>query len=696
MICLYILDLEGNIIEANRAALELFKYSREDLGKINLRDIIVEEYVETAFENLRKIIETGKPIQKPYEFLCKTKDGKLVWLEVKSRPIIKRGKVVAIQGIARDITERKETEELFKTLAEKSLVGIYLIQDGVFKYVNPKLAELWGYKVEEIVGRSPLEFIHPEDRDLVEKNLRLRIKGKIDAVKYKFKVIRKDGEVRTNEVFGSRVFYKGKPAVIGTLIDVTEQERYLEKLKEYKRFYENAQDLFFILDEKGRFIDLNPKFAEIVGYEINELIGQTSKKLVHPEDFDRLREFFTAVINGEVRRDEFRAITKDGEILWFEILEWPIFEKGKLVKVEGIAREITQRKILEEKLRESEEKFRKIFENTPNIVAIIDPKGRFIEANPSMIKSLGVNPIGKTISDVLPEEIAKRRFGYFKRALKENKAITFQDTRNKKHFINTVIPIELGGKKHLLLIARDVSELVRLNRLLRAMNSINKLIAHIRDKQTLLKRVCELLSSLKEYLAVTINLFEGGELRPVAAAGASQEFLNKLKNCKLLKEFTRSEIVICDKKCPECEIKDEIKQAFALPMISEGKIMGVITVHSTSETISDEEIDLLQTFAKDLAFAIKSIELEKLKEKAYQQIEHNIEQFATLIDRIRNPLAAIQALAELNLDEKTAKKIIEQIERINEVIKELDKGWMESEKIKNFLRKTEHASSRSL
>jgi len=459
----------------------------------------------------------------------------------------------------------------------------------------------------------------------------------------------------------------------------------LEKLKEYKRFYENAQDLFFILDEKGRFIDLNPKFAEIVGYEINELIGQTSKKLVHPEDFDRLREFFTAVINGEVRRDEFRAITKDGKILWFEILEWPIFEKGKLVKVEGIARVITQRKILEEKLRESEEKFRKIFENTPNIVAIIDSKGRFIEANPSMIKSLGVNPIGKTIFDVLPEEIAKRRFEYFKRALKENRAITFQDTRNKKHFINTIIPIELGGKKYLLIIARDVSELVKLNRLLRAMNNINKLIAHIRDKQTLLKRVCEELSSLKEYLAVTINLFEGGELKPVAAAGASQEFLDKLKECRLLKEFTQNE---CDRKCPECEIKDEIKQAFNLTLISEGKIMGVITVHSTSETISNEEIELLQTFAKDLAFAIKSIELEKSKEKAYQQIEHNIEQFATLIDRIRNPLAIIQALAELNLDEKTAKKIIEQIERINRVIKELDEGWVESEKIKDFLRKT--------
>ncbi|WP_456468237.1 PAS domain S-box protein [Archaeoglobus sp.] len=108
---------------------------------------------------------------------------------------------------------------MFRVMAEKSLVGVYLIQDGKFQYVNPKMAELWGYEANELIGKSPLEFIHPDDRETVEKNIKLRIKGEIESVNYKLRVVRKDGEIRVNEVYGSRTIFRGKPAIIGTLID---------------------------------------------------------------------------------------------------------------------------------------------------------------------------------------------------------------------------------------------------------------------------------------------------------------------------------------------------------------------------------------------------------------------------------------------------------------------------------------------
>jgi len=563
--------------------------------------------------------------------------------------VVLKERIEELPSVLERVLEKKkrESSNCLEEIFEKASIGIYVIQDGVFKYVNPKFAELWGYEVEEIIGRSPLDFIHPDDRDAVEEKLKLRIEGKLDTVNYKFKVIRKDGKVRISEVFGSRGFYRGKPAAIGMLIDVTE-------LEEYKRFYEKAQALLFILDKNGRLLDVNPKFAEILGNDFKELIGKTLEIFVHPDDLKKFREFFAAVKSGEVKRDEFRFITRDGKTLWFEVFEWPIFENGKLVRIEGLAKEITRRKILEERLRGSEEKFRKIFENTPNIVGIIDSNGKIIEANPSMVKFLGVNPIGKTIFDVFKEN-AKRIFEYFKKSLEENRVINFQDSFGNRHFITTVIPTELGGKKHLILIARDVSELVILNRLLRA-------IAHIRDEQTLLKRVCEELSPI---LTVTICLVERDGIRPVAAAGD----FDKVRNCKLLREPAE-----CDGKCPECEIKGEIKQAFSIPMEIDGEFLGIFAVHSTTEEISDEMKEILRTFAKDLALALKSIE-------ACRQIEHNISQFATLIDRIRNPLAIIQALAELNLDEKTAKIIIEQVAKINEVLRELDECWEKSEMI---------------
>ncbi|RLI75326.1 hypothetical protein DRP05_14990 [Archaeoglobales archaeon] len=123
-------------------------------------------------------------------------------------------------------------------------------------------------------------------------------------------------------------------------------------------------------------------------------------------------------------------------------------------------------------------------------------------------------------------------------------------------------------------------------------------------------------------------------------------------------------------------------------MVVDGEVKGVITIYLESERkIDEKEMEMLKTMADDLAFAIKSLELDELKRKAYKQIEKNIEQLAVLVDHIRNPLSAIMALAELKADRETAGQIIKQVERINNIIKRLDEGWIESEKIREFLRK---------
>lgn len=251
-------------------------------------------------------------------------------------------------AIVRDVSERKrlerqlvESEEMFRKLAEKSLVGIYLIQDGVFKYVNPKLAELWGYSVSELIGRSPLEFIHPEDRERVRRNIERRIEGEIESIHYKFRTVRKGGEVRHNEVFGSRIIYERRPAVIGTLIDVTDEERLAQKLEEYERFYLNAQDLFFILDRKGRFVDVNLKYAEMLGYKKEELVGRTARKLTSPEELEMVRENFERVMEGKSVRYKAKAIAKSGKVYVMDVVVWPIFEDRKVIGAEGIVRDVT-------------------------------------------------------------------------------------------------------------------------------------------------------------------------------------------------------------------------------------------------------------------------------------------------------------------------------------------------------------------
>jgi len=126
----------------------------------------------------------------------------------------------------------RESENKFRSLAEKSLVGIYLIQDGIFKYVNPKLAEIFGYRVEELIGkRGPRDLTLQEDWPVVEKALRRRISGKVKSIHYNFRGITKNKEIIHVEVYGSRTIYQGRPAVIGTLSDITERRRMEERIR---------------------------------------------------------------------------------------------------------------------------------------------------------------------------------------------------------------------------------------------------------------------------------------------------------------------------------------------------------------------------------------------------------------------------------------------------------------------------------
>lgn len=137
-----------------------------------------------------------------------------------------------LERLRREIQELKESEELFRILTDASPVGAYLVQDFKFLYVNPAFAAMFGYRPEEIVGRlGPLDLVHPDDRQLVEENVRKRLAGEAEVVRYTARGIRKDGTVIHGEIFGRRIDYRGRPAAIGTLVDLTPQMRLIARLE---------------------------------------------------------------------------------------------------------------------------------------------------------------------------------------------------------------------------------------------------------------------------------------------------------------------------------------------------------------------------------------------------------------------------------------------------------------------------------
>ncbi len=349
---------DGRIIYANKIVEKFSGYSKSDLYSMNLVELAAEGYKDKIRRVYDRSLKEEGIIKE--ELKVRNKNGEELFVEVLATKSYYKGKPTIICGIT-DIAKRKEFENLFLALANQTFTTVYIIQDGKFVFLNDTSA-LSGYSMEELFEMNPFDLVHPEDRERIISNYVRRLRGEDVEVPHRFRVITKYGEVKYVDTIAVRVIYKGKPAVMGMLIDRTDEMKAQEKLRMYERFFREAKDMFFIIDRKGRFVDVNPRYAEILGYDYSELIGHTSRKVAFEEDLDILRENFRKVLNGENVRFTFRARCKNGDERVFEVVEWPVFRDGKVVGAEGVLRDITDRLKTERELKKTNELLRTISE----------------------------------------------------------------------------------------------------------------------------------------------------------------------------------------------------------------------------------------------------------------------------------------------------------------------------------------------
>jgi PAS domain S-box-containing protein len=282
------------------------------------------------------------------------------WFSVTVDPLRDAaGRLTGAVHIARDITRRKRgeealrhSEERFRMLAESSPVGIYIIQDGLFRYVNRAFTELTGYRKDEIVGRlGPVEMTHPEDRAEIAERLRRAAAGEPEKGHYEFRGLRKDGSVIYCEVHGRMTEFEGRPAFIGTIVDISERMRAEERIREseetYRNLFHNAQvGLFRTRISDGKVLESNEQLARMFGYEnreefIKEYI--TSANYVDPGTRERMVEEIKS--KGYIENFEARFYRKDRSIFWARYSARIYPDKGW---IEGVAEDITEQKKSEE------------------------------------------------------------------------------------------------------------------------------------------------------------------------------------------------------------------------------------------------------------------------------------------------------------------------------------------------------------
>jgi PAS domain S-box-containing protein len=238
------LDHAGRIIEFNPAAERTFGYTRgEVLGQDMAQLMIPPGLREQHRRGLERLLAggEGRVLGQRLELTALRKDGTEFPAELT---ITRMGDTQPpmFTGFIRDISERKQSEQSlaaaerqFRRLVEQSLVGIYIIQDARFVYVNPKVPEIFGVTRETMLERPIASFIHPDDRERVAENLRQRLEGLVASLRYEVRVLHESGAVRTLEVHGSRTEHQGRAAVTGMMLDVTERKDLEKQLRQAQK-----------------------------------------------------------------------------------------------------------------------------------------------------------------------------------------------------------------------------------------------------------------------------------------------------------------------------------------------------------------------------------------------------------------------------------------------------------------------------
>ncbi|WP_202320139.1 PAS domain S-box protein [Archaeoglobus neptunius] len=354
-----IVDVSGKVLMAN-SAVSLHGYKPEEVTGRNIFDFIPGEYVEFVRKNIEEGRKDGK--HRRLEIQIKNKFGDRKWVEVVGSAIKNsEGEVVGAVLILRDITARreleaklKESEELYRTLAENSHTGIYVVQDGEVVYMNKAAKEYSGYTLEELRGDRYLRVFEEKYREDVKKTIERVLKGNTESVFTKY--ITKNGEKRYARLLLTPIVYKGRPAVLGNFIDMTAvvqaEKELMEREELYRTLAENSHTGIYII-QNDRIVYANNRMKEIIGYTVEELNSlEHPYKILHPDYYELAINRYRAREEGKKVPEsyEVKVISKSGEEKWIKVLASRIKYKGKPAVMVNIA-DITDIKENEEMLK---------------------------------------------------------------------------------------------------------------------------------------------------------------------------------------------------------------------------------------------------------------------------------------------------------------------------------------------------------
>jgi len=429
---IFTVDRNGMFTYVNPRFEEITGCSAAELMGCPFTCVIAPEQIEFTISRFKNGIK-GNAVP-PYEADLINKNGKRIPVEFLVTTLYDPDRTVAGRyGVGRDVTKRKQAVDLYRLIAEKSFGGVYVVQNGIFRFVNSNAAAYTGYSSEVLTGIRSDSIVHPEDRRSVKINARKMLSGNC-TTPHEFRIITKGGEVRWILEMLTPICYEGQPAILSNSMDITETKQMEVSLREseqrLKTVIDGSSIPTFVIDANHMVLYWNKALGEISGVKVWEIIGTKNHwKAFYNEKrpclvdllvdgrIDEISEWYAGkyresrLINESYEAtDFFPTLGKDGRWIRFTATVLRDFN-GIAIGAEETLVDITERKLAEEALRESEERFRTIFESAHDSIFIKDLNLRYTLVNPAM-ENLFCMPasqlIGKVDGELFGDETATR------------------------------------------------------------------------------------------------------------------------------------------------------------------------------------------------------------------------------------------------------------------------------------------------
>ncbi|MFA9390038.1 MAG: PAS domain S-box protein [Prolixibacteraceae bacterium] len=418
--------LDGKLLQVNEPLCKMLGYSKDELENKHFNSITFPDDITVGNEAVHQML-VGNSKKAAFEKRYLHKSGNSIWVRINS--VLLRDEkgdpqyfITQMEDVSQRVnadTQLKTSENKYRALVEQSLAGIYIFNEVGFLYVNDQFCEIFGYTREEVyTSLKPTDVIAIEDRKMADENVHERLSGEVKSVRYIARGNHKTGKRLWVEIHGTHIDLEGENVVTGTVLDITDrkkaEEEVLQSEARFKSMFNNA--LFgavmyrLIRDDEGKAIDFlhleaNESLQKHLGADPKRIVGKLASEIVSKDEAEFTTKTFEHVVNtGQPCTYEhyYETYERTIEITAFQ-LDGDLFVSTFF--------DISERKKAENKIMESEERFRKVFEEGSMSMATADfTTGVFLDVNKALCKFLGYSKeelIQHTFIDVThPDDVA--------------------------------------------------------------------------------------------------------------------------------------------------------------------------------------------------------------------------------------------------------------------------------------------------